>query len=77
MLGFAMGAELLSLLLFAQTAESLSGQFVGAMCATGVLNVNRFGFPTLLLKIALFFLRRCGCYSIGWTIGATIIRWCG
>ena len=51
-----MGAELLSLLLFAQTAESLSGQFVGAMCATGVLNVNRFGFPTLLLKIALFFL---------------------
>ncbi|QQS55242.1 MAG: hypothetical protein IPM89_05380 [Candidatus Competibacteraceae bacterium] len=56
LLGFALGAELLSLLLFAQTAESLSGQFVGAMCATGVLNVNPFGFPTLLLKIALFFL---------------------
>ena len=56
LLGFALGAELLSLLLFAQTAESLSGQFVGAMCATGVLNINPFGFPTLLLKIALFFL---------------------
>lgn len=56
LLGFALGAELLSLPLFAQTAESLSAQFVGAMCATGVLNVNRFGFPTLLLKIALFFL---------------------
>ncbi len=56
LLGFALGAELLSLLLFVRTAESLSGQFVGAMCATGVLNVNAFGFPTLLLKIAVFFL---------------------
>ena len=56
LLGFALGAELLSLLLFVHTAESLSLQFVGAMCATGVLNVNAFGFPTLLLKIAAFFL---------------------
>jgi hypothetical protein len=56
LLGFALGAELLSLLLFVHTAESLSSQFVGAMCATGVLNVNAFGFPTLLLKIAVFFL---------------------
>jgi hypothetical protein len=47
---------LLSLLLFVHTAESLSSQFVGAMCATGVLNVNPFGFPTLLLKIIVFFL---------------------
>ena len=56
LLGFALGAELLSLLLFVHTAESLSSQFVGAMCATGVLNVNGFGFPTLLLKITVFFL---------------------
>ena len=56
LLGFALGAELLSLLLFVHTAEGLSSQFVGAMCATGVLNVNGFGFPTLLLKIAVFFL---------------------
>lgn len=56
LIGFALGAELLSLLLFVQTAEGLSSQFVGAMCATGVLNVNAFGFPTLLLKITLFFL---------------------
>lgn len=56
LLGFALGAELLSLLLFVHTAESLSSQFVGAMCATGVLNVNAFGFPTLLLKIGVFFL---------------------
>jgi hypothetical protein len=47
--------ELLSLLLFVYTAESLSGQFVGAMCATGVLNANPWGWPTLLLKIGLFF----------------------
>ncbi|MCC9001598.1 MAG: hypothetical protein LM549_03080 [Candidatus Competibacter sp.] len=56
LVGFALGAELLSLLLFIHTAESLSSQFVGAMCATGVLNVNAFGFPALLLKIAVFFL---------------------
>lgn len=56
LLSFALGAELLSLLLFVHTAESLASQFVGAMCATGVLNVNAFGFPTLLLKMAVFFL---------------------
>ena len=56
LLGFALGAELLSLLLFVQTTESLSSQFVGAMCATGVLNINAFGFPTLLLKMSVFFL---------------------
>ena len=56
LLGFALGAELLSLLLFVHTAESLSRQFVGAMCATGVLNVNAFGFPTLWLKSAVFLL---------------------
>jgi hypothetical protein len=47
--------ELLSLLLFVYTAESLSGQFVGAMCATGVLNANLWGWPTLFMKITLFF----------------------
>lgn len=56
LLGFALGAQGLSLLLFVHTAESLPGPFVGAMCATGVLNINAFGFPTLLLKITLFFL---------------------
>ncbi len=56
LLSFALGAELLSLLLFVHMAENLSSQFVGAMCATGVLNISIFGFPTLLLKIILFFL---------------------
>ncbi len=56
LVGFALAAELLSLLLFVHTAENLSSQFVGAMCATGVLNINAFGFPALLLKITVFFL---------------------
>ncbi len=55
LLVFVFAAELVSLLLFVYTAESLSDQFVGAMCATGVLNINPWGWPTLLLKIALFF----------------------
>ncbi|MBF0218854.1 MAG: hypothetical protein HQL49_04915 [Gammaproteobacteria bacterium] len=48
-------AELLSLFLFIYSAEALSGQFVGAMCATGVLNINAWGWPTLWLKIVTFF----------------------
>ncbi|WP_083218893.1 hypothetical protein [Candidatus Thiodiazotropha endoloripes] len=47
--------EFLSLLLFIYNAEALSGQFVGAMCATGVLNLNPWGWPTLFLKITMFF----------------------
>ncbi len=52
---WAFAAELISLLLFVYNAESMSSQFVGAMCATGVLNVNEWGWPTLLTKIAVFF----------------------
>ncbi len=46
----------LSLLLFIFTADGLSSQFTGAMCAVGTLNVNPFGFPALLSQIAGFFL---------------------
>lgn len=49
------GGNLLSLLLFVYNAEQLSTQFVGAMCATGVLNANPWGWPTLFLKTSLFF----------------------
>jgi len=55
MLTFCFGAELFGLLLLILAAESLSGQFVGAMCATGVLNVNAYGWWLLFVKIALFF----------------------
>ncbi|MEJ1354810.1 MAG: hypothetical protein RPU52_16135 [Candidatus Sedimenticola sp. (ex Thyasira tokunagai)] len=55
LLFWALSSELISLVLFVYNAESMSGQFVGAMCATGVLNVNMWGWPTLFLKIAIFF----------------------
>jgi hypothetical protein len=55
LVAFAFAAELVSLLLFVYNAEAMATQFVGAMCATGVLNVNAWGWPTLLLKIAAFF----------------------
>jgi hypothetical protein len=54
LVAFALLTGGVALLLFIYTAESLSDQFVGAMCATGVLNVNPWGWPTLYLKIALF-----------------------
>jgi hypothetical protein len=55
LLAWTFASELASLLLFIYNAESMSGQFVGAMCATGVLNVNGWGWPTLILKIIIFF----------------------
>jgi hypothetical protein len=55
LVAFAFLAELVSLLLFIYNAEQMSSQFVGAMCATGVLNVNEWGWPALYLKITVFF----------------------
>ncbi len=54
LMAFAFLSEILSLLLFVYTAEALSEQFVGAMCATGVLNANPWGWPALYLKMAVF-----------------------
>ena len=48
-------SELASLILFVFNADHMATLFVGAMCAVGTLNVNEFGFPTLYLKIAVFF----------------------
>jgi len=55
LVAFSFVAEVVSLLLFVYNAEALHTQFVGAMCATGVLNANAWGWPTLFLKIAVFF----------------------
>jgi hypothetical protein len=55
LVAYCFSAELVSLLLFVYNAEQMSGQFVGAMCATGVLNVNPWGWPTLWIKIIVFF----------------------
>jgi len=50
----ALGFQLLSLFLFIYTADQLSSSFTGAMCAAGTLNVNRFGYPALILKVLNF-----------------------
>ncbi len=56
LLVFIFATEVMSLLLFVFNAEKMASLFTGAMCAVGVLNVNPFGWPALLLKMAVFFL---------------------
>jgi hypothetical protein len=55
-LAYAFGIQLISLFLLVYTADSLSALFTGAMCAAGTFNVNRFGYPLLLLKVVNFLL---------------------
>jgi hypothetical protein len=55
-MSYALGFQLLSLFLFVFTADQLSTMFVGAMCAAGTLNVNEWGYPTILLKLGNFLL---------------------
>jgi len=55
---YLLGLQLFSLFLFVYTADHIHGLFVGAMCAAGSLNVNDFGYPTLVLKVINFLL--CG-----------------
>lgn len=55
-LSYTLAFQILSLFLFIYTADHLHTLFTGAMCAAGVLNVNAFGYPLLLLKIADFLL---------------------
>jgi hypothetical protein len=50
-LSYACAFEVVSLFLFIYTADDLAPLFVGAMCAAGTLNVNAWGYPTLLLKL--------------------------
>jgi len=56
LLSYVFGLQLLSLFLFIFTADSLTPLFVGAMCAAGTLNIDGFGYPTLVLKIFSFIL---------------------
>lgn len=44
--------QVMSLVLFYVTLESVSEVIPGAMCATGSLQANSFGFPSLFVKIA-------------------------
>ncbi len=55
-IGYALVFQLFSLFLFIYTADSLHPFFAGAMCAIGSLNVNKWGFPVIILKIFTFLL---------------------
>jgi hypothetical protein len=48
--------EIVSLFLFIYTADDIHNLLVGAMCATGSLNANKYGFPALYAGIAAVFL---------------------
>jgi hypothetical protein len=56
LLTFVFVIQLAALLLFVFNADRLSAMFVGAMCAVGTLNVNDFGFPSLITQMLVFFL---------------------
>lgn len=51
-----------TLLLFVHTADYIHPFFVGAMCAAGSLNVNKYGYPALIAQMAAIFL--CGVWII-------------
>jgi hypothetical protein len=55
-LSYVLAFEIGSLFLYIFTADSLHALFTGAMCAAGTLNVNRYGYPALLLKLLNFIL---------------------
>jgi len=48
--------QILSLFLFVYTVQGIHSLFTGAMCAIGTLSANRFGYPTLFLKLITFVL---------------------
>lgn len=47
---FAVG--LFSLFFFVYTADRIHTLFTGAMCAAGSLNVNKYGYPAFVVKLA-------------------------
>ncbi|BCB97033.1 hypothetical protein JZK55_19550 [Dissulfurispira thermophila] len=53
---YAFAFEVMSFFLFIYTSDDLHNMFVGAMCAAGTLNVNPYGYPTLIFKIINFML---------------------
>jgi hypothetical protein len=55
-MAYAFAFQLFSLFLFIYTADSLHPFFTGAMCAVGSLNVNRYGYPVVILKVITFLL---------------------
>lgn len=56
LVAYALGIQILSLVLFVLAADEFAGVIAGAMCATGSLLANEFGMPALLVKLAGVFL---------------------
>ncbi len=52
---YGLGIEIVSIVLFYMTLESMAEVIPGAMCATGALKANIYGFPALFLKMAVVF----------------------
>ena len=48
---YAMGFQVISLILYVLAADNFSHVISGAMCATGALTANQYGMPVLSLKI--------------------------
>ncbi len=53
---YAMGVQILTLVLFILAADHFSQAMAGAMCATGALLANAYGMPALLIKLVGVFL---------------------
>ena len=51
LVSYALIFQIFSLFLFIFTADELHGNFTGAMCAAGTLNLNGYGYPALGLKV--------------------------
>ena len=59
---YAMGFQVLSLVLFVLAADNFSHVISGAMCATGALTANQYGLPVLLIKLLVAF--GCGFWIV-------------
>lgn len=75
LLTFVFVIQLAALLLFVFNADRLSAMFVGAMCAVGTLNVNDFGFPSLITQMVVFSSPPCGWRSTMSIPAHRITRW--
>lgn len=55
-MAYSLSFQLLLFFLFIFTVDDMHTLFFGAMCAAGTLNVNAYGYPTILLKVLNFLL---------------------
>ena len=55
-MSYVLAFQLASFFLFIFTVDDIHPLFVGAMCAAGTLNVNQYGYPTVIMKMINFML---------------------